>query len=139
MVFVIVAPIILLGAVFLYAVFSEFADSGQPTHKQLAFISRDTNSKLYIKTENWGVNGDSQLTIITPEGNVEFEIDSAKQIIFRGLQPFFYKQSNDTLILCVSKKAVIPKNFNSPWTIIQKEIDNGKMIDLRRNYEYKGI
>lgn len=140
LILLIIAPIILLGAVLLYVVFDKFVDAGQPTYRQVELVPPDGNSKLYIKIENWGVTGSSQLTLITTEkNNGEFQPDSTSQIIFKGLEPFWYKQSNDTLILCVREKTIVPKGFNSSWIIIQKEIDTREISDLIGNYEYKGI
>ena len=139
MVFVIGAPIVLLVVIICYVLLTDFVDAGKPTYKQIALVSPGSNSKLYIKTSNWGLTGDSQLTILTTEVDSKFELDSTRQIIFKGLEPFRYKQINDTLILCVRKKVIVPKGFKSSWTIIQKELDNSQMTDLRRDYEYKGI
>ncbi len=133
-VLIIVVVIGLAGYFFL----DKFQDGLKPTHRQFELVSSDNKSRLYIKTENWGITGDSQQTIITSD-NDEFEIDSTRQIIFNGLEPFLYKQSSDTLVLYVRTKAKIPHDFKSTWTIIQIEVDNPKMMDLRRDNNYKGV
>jgi hypothetical protein len=122
----------------IYWLLSKVTDAFSPTYQKVELISQD-NEKLYIKTENWGVTGDSQLTIITTEDKREFEIDSTKQIIFRGLEPFIYKVSGDTLFLVVRQESKIPIDFESTWAIIQKEVDNPTMIKTRKDYQYNGI
>ncbi len=122
-----------------YFFLDKFADGLKPTHRQVELVSSNNKSALYIKTENWGVTGDSQRTIITTDNGDDFEVDSTRQIIFDGLEPFLYRQNNDTLVLYVWTKATIPKDFKSPWTIIQIEVDNLKMMDLRRDNSYKGV
>ena len=113
-------------------------DAFSPTYQTVELIP-GRNEKLYIRTENWGVTGDSQLTIITTENNGDFEIDSSKQIIFKGLEPFIYRVSGDTLFLVLRHEGKIPAGFGSTWKIIQKEVDNPMMMNTRRVDRYKGI
>ena len=119
-----------------YWFLSKLTDAYAPTYNRVELVSTD-NEKLYIKSTNWGVTGDHQLTIISIDDEREFEIDSASQIIFRGLEPFLYKVSNDTLFLTLRQKSRIPDGFNSRWTIIQKEVDNPTMMNSMRDPELK--
>ena len=111
-------------------------DASAPTYNRVELVSGN-NNKLYIKSKNWGVTGDHQLTVISIEDEREFEIDSTRQIIFNGLEPFLYKVSNDTLFLTLRQKSKIPDGFNSRWTIIQTEVDNPTMMDSMQNPELK--
>jgi hypothetical protein len=132
---------ITIGLVFavglvVYWFLNELTDAYAPTYKRVEFVSVD-NDKLFIKSKNWGVTGDHQLTIISTEDEREFEIDSTRQIIFNGLEPFLYKVSNDTLFLMLRQKSRIPDGFNSRWTIIQKEVDNPTMMNSMQDPELK--
>ena len=119
-----------------YWFLNELTDAYAPIYKRVEFVSVD-NDKLFIKSKNWGVTGDHQLTIISTEEEREFEIDSTRQIIFNGLEPFLYKVSNDTLFLMLRQKSRIPDGFNSRWTIIQKEVDNPTMMNSMQDPELK--
>ena len=122
----------------LYWFLSGVQDAFSGTYYRIELHSAD-NRKLYIKSHNWGLSGDHQLTVIETDEEREFEVDSTKQIIFKGLEPFLYRASNDTLFLVLREKSTIPNRFNSTWTIIQKEVDNRAMKKLRRDPELKGI
>jgi len=113
-------------------------DAFSGTYNRIELNSND-NRKLYIKSHNWGVTGDNQLTVIETDSEREYKADSTKQIIFKGLEPFLYSVANDTLFLVLRKKSTIPNRFNSTWTIIQKEVDNRTMEKLRRDPELKRI
>jgi len=77
-----------------YFFLDKFADGLKPTHRQFELVSSDNKSRLYIKTENWGVTGDSQQTIITSDNEDKFEIDSTRQILFfADLNPFYISKA----------------------------------------------
>ncbi|MBS1507079.1 MAG: hypothetical protein JSS79_10575 [Bacteroidetes bacterium] len=120
----------------LYWFLSRLTDAYAPTYNRVELVSV-SKDKLYIKSKNWGVTGDHQLTVISTEDEGEFKIDSTKQIIFIGLEPFLYKVSNDTLFLTLRQKSKIPDGFNSRWIIIQREVDNLTMMNSMRNPELK--
>lgn len=129
--------VIVLGLL-MYWFVSTLTDAFAPTYKRIELSSMNTE-KIYIKSKNWGVTGDHQLTVISTDDEREFEIDSTRQIVFEGLTPFLYKVSNDTLFLTVSKTSEIPFGFNSRWTIIQKEVDNPTMMHSMRDPELKSM
>ncbi|WP_148041376.1 hypothetical protein [Rufibacter immobilis] len=132
----IISIIIVLAVVFLVAV-SNLADSMGPTYSQVELVYEKSNSKLYLKSKNWGVTGDSQLTVISTDNEPEFEADSTADIIFHGLSPFLYQVRKDSLILFVRKKAEIPNGFKTNWTIIQNEINNPEMMEYRTSPAYR--
>jgi len=134
---IIIGFVVVTGLI-IYWFLSKVTDAYSPTYQTVVLIS-ENNEKLYIKTKNWGITGDSQLTVITTEDKREFEIDSTRQIFFEGLAPFIYKVSHDTLFLILRQESKIPIDFESSWTIIQKEVDNPTMIKTRRGYKYKEI
>ena len=102
-------------------------------------LSQDKKSTIYIKTKNWGVTGDHQLTVVSTSPEKEFESDSTKEIIFKGLEPFLYKSNKDTLFLYVWEKSMIPENFRSKWIVKQTEIDNSKMMNLRKDNSFNKL
>ncbi len=128
----------LVVGVVIYWFLSKVTDAYAPTYYQVDLVS-EGNEKLYIKSKNWGVSADHQLTVISTNDEREFEIDSTRQIIFNGLEPFLYKVSNDTLFLMLRQKSKIPDGFNSRWTIIQNEVDNPTMMNLMRDPQLKRI
>jgi hypothetical protein len=132
---VIIGLVLVVGLV-VYWFLSKLTDAYSPTYNRFELVSID-KQKLYIKSKNWGVTGDSQLTVITTDDKREFEIDSTKQIIFDGLEPFLYRVSHDTLFLTLRQKSEIPEEFNSRWTIIQTQVDNPTMMGLRHDPEQK--
>lgn len=134
----IIAGLILLGGLFVYWFFSKLTESPYPVYNTVELVSTG-NEKLFIESENWGVTGDSQLTIITTEDKGEFEVDSTRQIIFKGLDPFLYRVSNDTLFLILGQKSKIPENFKSQWTIVQQEVDNPTMMNSMSNSKWRRI
>ncbi len=72
------------GVFFLY-VLNQFADTWQPTYKIIELESKINSSKIYLKSKNWGVTGDRQISIISSDNDREFEEDSIKEYIFKGL------------------------------------------------------
>ena len=132
---------IIIGFVFVvglmvYWFLKELSDAFAPTYNRVELVS-SSNEKLYIKSKNWGVTGDHQLTVISTENEREFEVDSTRQIIFNGLEPFLYKVSNDTLFLTLRQRSRIPEGFNSRWTIVQKTVDNPTMMNSIQDPELK--
>ena len=117
----IIIGLVLVVGLMAYWFLSALSDAFSPTYRRVELVSAD-NQKLYIKSMNWGVTGDSQLTVITTDEERELQIDSTRQIIFHGLEPFLFSVSNDTLFLTLLKKGPIPKDFNSGWTIIQPKL-----------------
>src|SRR6478752_5239200 len=95
-VFKIIIGLVLIVGLVMYWFFSQVTDSFSGTYNRIELGSTD-NQKLYIKSHNWGLTGDHQLTVIETDEEREFEVDSTKQIIFNGLEPFLYKVSGDTL------------------------------------------
>ena len=126
---------ILVVGLGLYWFLSGLQDAFSGTYNRIDLNSRD-NQRLYIKSHNWGLTGDHQLTVIETDDEREFEEDSTSQITFNGLEPFLWRVSNDTLFLVLRKKSVIPNGFKSTWTMIQNEVDNPTMIGLRRDPEF---
>ena len=134
----IVLATLLILATGLFLVFYQATDGiGDPTFRKVTLTSKDHTTNLYIKAKNWGVTDDNQLTVVSVDSEKEFEADSTKEFIFYGLEPFLYKVKNDSLILLVRQKAIVPVNFTPKWTIIQLEIENSEFMTKRMNGEYE--
>jgi len=131
--------ILTIGGIFLLVVLNDFTDTFQPTYSRVELISDKDNSVIYIKSKNWGVTGDHQITVITTDGEREFEPDSTREYVFKGLGPFLYRVKGDSLILNVGSKVTIPNNFKTSWKIKQIETENPEMQDLWINPDYKRI
>lgn len=114
-------------------------DFGRPTYRIIPILSQNKKSTIYIKTKNWGVTGDHQLTVVSTSPEKEFEPDSTKEMIFKGLEPFLYKSNKDTLFLFVWEKSIIPENVRSKWIVKQTEVDNPKMMNLRNDSSFNRI
>ena len=132
----IILGLVVIGGLTFYWFISKLTDAYSPTYNRIELVSTG-KQKLFIKTKNWGVTGDHQMTIITTDDQEEFIIDSTKQVIFKGLDPFLYKVSSDTLFLTLRQKSRIPANFKSHWTIIQTEVDNPTMMNSMTNLSLK--
>jgi len=70
--------ILTIVGIFLLVVLNDFTDAFQPTYSKVELISDKDNSVIYIKSKNWGVTSDNQITVITTDGEREFEPDSTK-------------------------------------------------------------
>jgi hypothetical protein len=80
----------------------------------------------------------SQKTTISTTNDVDFdETESEDYYLVIGLEPFFYKQSNDTLYLFSQTIVKIPRNFKSNWIIIQNYTDNPTLMDFHQDKNYK--
>ncbi len=107
------------------------------THDSTELKSNKFGEPLYIKTTNWGITGDTQITVISEDSIVDFNrINYDKCYVFHGLEPFLYKQVSDSLFLYTQTKIDEPKFFKSKWRIVQIEIDNATMMELYQNEEY---
>lgn len=108
------------------------------TYKTTEIKSNNVEGILYIKTMNWGLTGDSQITTISTTDKIDFnKKESDDYYIFNGLEPFLYRQSNDSLILYSQTIVNVPKNLKTKWKIIQETVDNPTFSDLRKAEKVK--
>ncbi|WP_316764908.1 hypothetical protein [Pedobacter aquatilis] len=109
----------------------------QATYRTTEVKSNTVEEILFIKTMNWGLTGDSQTTIISTTDKVDFnKKESDEYFIFNGLQPFFYRQSNDSLLLYSQTVVHVPKNMKTKWKIIQNVVDNPTLMDFHHDKKY---
>lgn len=93
-------------------------------------VVRAAKDSLFIITQNWGLNGDNQTTIITKNVRSNGKYDGTTNIVYDGLEPFVYKVEKDTLFIFSRHVVAIPKGFTSKIPIIQTQVDNPKFVDL---------
>lgn len=116
--FSVILAVVLSIISLIYFLFEEsVGDFGRPTYRIIPILSQNKKSTIYIKTKNCGVTGDHQLTVVSTSPEKEFEPDSTKEMIFKGLEPFLYKSKKDTLFLFVWEKSIIPENVRSKWIV----------------------
>jgi hypothetical protein len=53
---------------------------------------------IYVRSVNWGLTGDSQLSIITKDSLADLSSENNRDIV-KGLDPFLYSFHKDTLTL----------------------------------------
>lgn len=101
-------------------------------------LKSNTVGKIFIKSVNWGITGDKQLTIITTDKKTDvWRASEDENYIYDGLEPFTYRQSNDSLIIYSHSAVSVPKHFKSRWKIIQHKVENSFMMDLYTDKRYK--
>lgn len=99
--------------------------------------SATTKSKLFLKKKNWGMTGDGQFIIISDNGEKNFELDSSRNYVFKGLSELYYKFENDTLSIYVAKASPVPSKLKTSFVIKQTELENPDMMRLIENDNYK--
>ena len=58
---------------------------------------------------NWGITGDSQITTISTNDDIDLSItENQDYFIFNQLQPFFYRQSHDSLTIYTRSEIDFP-------------------------------
>lgn len=94
--------------------------------------------KLFIKTMTCGLTADNQITTISTTDSVDFnKRQSNEYYIINGLDPFFYRQSSDSLFLYTQTPITVPKNFQSKWKIIQIIEDSPTLMSFHHDKRYK--
>ena len=115
-------------------------DNSNLVYNTVTISSNQVSENLFIQTVNWGLTGDSQTTVISATNKIDFDkLEKESVYIFNGLQPFSYKQHDDSLILYLQQPVQIPQKIKTKWKIIQKVVDNPTLIELRQNKEIKDI
>lgn len=120
---------ILIGFLLPFIVVGCWTDSYKPVF-QTTTLKLKSGEVIYLKKKNWGLTFDHQVSVISNSDKNEWKPDSTKEYVFKGLEPFFYKFSNDSLILFTRLNAEVPPNFNSKIQIVQKQLPNSQIMDL---------
>ncbi|RZK31941.1 MAG: hypothetical protein EOO61_17405 [Hymenobacter sp.] len=123
-----------LAAFFLPLLTSCSTESGDYRCAKLISSKKET---LYVKTYNWGINGDSQLsTLADNDVPIGFE-DKGKSAIVAGLEPFIYRFAQDTLTLY--SRSTLPSFplHCSSITVRYELVDNPSYMNLHRLLRHK--
>ncbi|MCX6180485.1 MAG: hypothetical protein NT150_00970 [Bacteroidetes bacterium] len=140
LVIVVVSALVIIAVTgFVKSCSSDIGSGFEPTYGIKKIHSDTLNADIYIKKKNWGVSGDHQVVVISTSGQEKFEPDSTKDYIF--VSEFFFKASKDSLYIYTDSKAKEPRLFDSKFKVIQVELSNPKMMDLRGydNFKNKGL
>jgi hypothetical protein len=134
-----VTIIIILIPIFLITyIYINFPDL-KPVVEIKEIRSKIHTDKLYIKKKQWGITGDHQLIVISGSPDENFEPDSNKDYIYKGLEPFYYSFSNDTLKITANIESNVPKEMKTSIVIQQISTGYMKLQELRKNYKEKGL
>ena len=89
--------IIILAVIFFNSCFPNLDDT-----QNCKELVSSKGEKVYVKSINWGVTGDHQVTIITHDiERMKIRTDTAGAV--HMLEPFLYRFKNDTLTLVFSQ------------------------------------
>ena len=125
--------------IFLIIAFVSCNSSANETFNTTEVRSNKIDEVLYINTLNWGLTNDSQITLIS-SSNLKPVIrtkESDEYFLFKGLEPFLYRQSNDSLFLYSQTPIQTPKNFKSKWKIIKHVVENSFLMTLHKDTRFR--
>lgn len=111
----------------------------EPTTKLIELNSQTLNEKLYIKNVIRGITGDHNTILISTTPEIDPFEDSSDDFIFKGWSPFYYKFTDDSLIVYTMKESIVPRNFNTNIKIVQVTLPNPDMIQFNDQYEKLGF
>ncbi len=117
-VYIILVVIVIVG-ILISLLFGRVRDVMKPEYHNAELLHPDGKHKIFIKSEIRGMRGGEQTTFITTDITYDFELDTARQMIFEGLAPFSYKLDGDTLKLLVKQPVRVPPHFNKRWVVVQ--------------------
>ncbi|MDB5267289.1 MAG: hypothetical protein JWP58_329 [Hymenobacter sp.] len=114
----------------LVSLFSIASCNGESDDSHVTKIVSSKGEALYVKSYNWGITGDKQISTISDNDDpLEFGEKNEPHIV-KGLDPFIYRFEHDTLII-YSRIAVNPFSVHCPSIVIQyKIVDNPDYMDL---------
>lgn len=126
-----------ITSLFLISIISCSSDLGSQQLNQSEIIS-SKGERIYISTINLGVTGDKQFTIITNKKIIDAK-DFDKASSLKGLDPFIYSFSNDTLNLYFRNSVRYKVPFNTESIKVDYfELNNSDYIELyKKTFENK--
>ncbi|MFA5560980.1 MAG: hypothetical protein WC964_04315 [Acholeplasmataceae bacterium] len=131
--------IILLFIGWFYFAISGLSYDYSPSFEKVKFTNSENSDSVFIKKKVWGISANSQVIIISRNGEVPFSPDSTSDFIFSAWSSFLYKFENDTLTTYAPIAFQIPENFDSEITIEQKVLTSPEMINLVNTYKEKEL
>ncbi|AIZ65391.1 hypothetical protein PK28_17105 (plasmid) [Hymenobacter sp. DG25B] len=109
-------------------------DGANGVYQEVPLVS-SAGDTLYVKSYNWGLTGDHQLSTISDTNVPIGWDDQQRQDIVKGLDPFLYRFAHDTLT--VYTRAPLPDfNIRCPSIVVRYQlVDNPQYMSL---YEQVG-
>ncbi|WP_339758711.1 hypothetical protein [Algoriphagus aquimarinus] len=101
---------------------------GKPLFEKEQVYFPNKKTSIYLKSKNWGLTADHQISVISTKPDFEFQPDSISEYIFHGFGGIIYKVENDTLKIYSTQKPKVPPKFES-------EI-NVEIIEIKDNLEW---
>lgn len=128
---------IYISSLFLLSIISCSNELGSQQLNQSEIVS-SKGEKIYISTINLGVTGDKQFTVITNKKIKDLK-DFDKTNSLKGLDPFIYSFSNDTLNLYFRNSVRYKVPFNPESIKIDYfELNNADYVELyKKTFEDK--
>jgi hypothetical protein len=121
--------------------FASWDEFGKPVFEKRQIYFPNKNTTLYLKSKNWGITGNHQISVISTKPDFEFQPDSISEYIFHGFGGIIYKVENNTLKIYSHQKPKIPLEFesdinvefieiknNTEWNKLKTQIDNNYQI-----------
>lgn len=108
--------------------FASWDEIGKPVFEKKQVYFPNKKVSLYLKSKNWGITGNHQISVISTKPDFEFQPDSISEYIFHGFGGIIYKVENNTLKIYSTQKLKIPPKFES-------EI-NVELIEIKNNLEW---
>lgn len=128
---------IYISSLFLLSIISCRNELGSQQLNQSEIVS-SKGERIYISTINLGVTGDKQFTIITNKKIIDIK-DFDKTNSLKGIDPFIYSFSNDTLNLYFRNSVRYRVPFNTESIKIDYfELNNADYVELyKRSFDNK--
>ena len=105
--------------------------TGYGDHRCAKLVSSKGDA-LYVKTYNWGITGDGQLSTLAGDAAPIGFADRGNAGVVNGLEPFLYRFEQDTLTL-YSRSHLPPFSLpGSSITVRYQVVDNPDHMNLRR-------
>jgi hypothetical protein len=111
----------------------------RPVVTSVAIQSSDRADALYVKRMVWGLTSDHQVIVVSGSPQEEFEPDPSKEYVYKGLSPFFYSYTTDTLTVYVRQRAEVPEQLSTRIHVFQVVLGNPEMMNLMETYHEKGL
>jgi len=136
----IIIVFIIIGLCLIWFIYGKSRLDHQPEIFVDKIHSNYLNEDLFIKKVSWGLTYDHSIIILSSSPNNTIYPDSTSEYVFLGSE-IFYRLTNDSLLIFTSLKAKTPLAFSSNIKILQYEIKNFEVMNLREdnNYKKKGL
>ncbi len=135
---IMVALVICLVVIF-FAYFSHSFPDLKPAFEVQKIHIEKSDKLLYLKAVWTGITSDHEMISLSENTDItKIKGDSATEYLYHGSDFLFYRTSQDSLLLYVYQKSKVPLDFKSNVKIVQIELENRYMMELRHNHIYQG-